>query len=146
MTTPRQRWALPALIIACSSAPITAQGRVRGAHGPQATIDSAAILKIKDEGCKRSQVMDMMSWLTDVYGPRLTGSPITKRAGDWTIEQFKKWGLSNPHYEWWGPFGRGWVNDRMIAQVTAQVAVPVIGYPGSWSDGTHGWVNYDVVM
>lgn len=129
-----------------TAAPLAAQRGGGAAQGPQEAIDTAAILKIKDEGFKRSQVMDMMSWLTDVYGPRLTGSPITKRAGDWTIEQFKKWGLANPHYENWGPFGRGWVNDRMIAQVTAPVAFPVIGYPGAWSEGTSGVVNNDIVL
>jgi carboxypeptidase Q len=148
MTRSRPRWALSAfaLCVISSGAPLVAQGRGGAAAGPQETIDTAAIQKIKDEGFKRSQVMDLMSWLTDVYGPRLTGSPITKRAGDWTIEQFRKWGLANPHYEWWGPFGRGWVNDRMIAQVTAPVAFPVIGYPGAWSDGTNGLVNNDVIL
>src|SRR5688572_25332153 len=148
MTGLRPRWALSAFALCAviNFAPVVAQGRGRAPAGPQEVIDTAAILKIKDEGFKRSQVMDMMSWLTDVYGPRLTGSPITKRAGDWTIEQFKKWGLSNPQYEWWGPFGRGWVNDRMIAQVTSPVAFPVIGYPGAWSDGTNGLVNNDVVI
>src|SRR5688572_28855870 len=120
-----------------SAGPALAQGG-GGQEGqnPFAGIDVAAINKIKAEGFQRSQVMDMMSWLTDVHGPRLTGSPITKRAGDWTIEQFKKWGLSNPHYESWGPFGRGWTNDRMFAQVTAPVAFPVIAYPGAWTVGT----------
>ena len=139
------------LVIAASACvvaagPLAAQGGRGGAQGPQEQIDTTAIQKIKDEGFNRSQVMDMMSWLTDVHGPRLTGSPITKRAGDWTIELFKKWGLANPRYEWWGPFGRGWVNDRMIAQVTAPVAFPVIGYPGAWSDGTNGVVNNEVVL
>jgi hypothetical protein len=112
----------------------------------QEPIDTAAINKIKDEGFGRSQVMDIMSWLTDVHGPRLTGSPITKRAGDWTLEQFRKWGLANPHYEWWGPFGRGWVNDRMIAQVTSPVAFPLIAYPPAWSDGTNGMISTDVLL
>lgn len=128
-------------------APLAAQGFGFGQpQGPQEPIDTAAIQKIKDEGFQHSQVMDILSWLTDVYGPRLTGSPITKEAGDWTIAQFKKWGLANPHYESWGPFGRGWVNDRTFVQVTAPVAFPVIAYPGAWSDGTKGMVSADVVL
>src|SRR5262245_13777296 len=135
-----------AVLFFASTVPLAAQGRGGQTSGAQEPIDTAAILKIKDEGFNRSQVMDLMSWLTDVHGPRLTGSPITKRAGDWSIEQFKKWGLTNPRYEWWGPFGRGWVNDRTIAQVTAPVAFPVIGYPGAWSDGTNGPVSNEVVL
>ena len=46
-----------------------------------------AIDKIKDEGMKRSQVMQTLSYLTDVIGPRLTGSPNLKAAGEWAIVQ-----------------------------------------------------------
>lgn len=34
-----------------------------------------AIQKIREEGFQRSQVMETLSYLTDVYGPRLAGSP-----------------------------------------------------------------------
>ena len=130
-----------------AGAPLAAQGFGFGAAQAETEkIDTVAIARIKAEGFGHSQVMDIMSWLTDVYGPRLTGSPITKKAGDWTIAQFKAWGLANPHYESWGPFGRGWVNDRTYVQVTAPVAFPVIAYPGAWSDGTNGPVNTDVVL
>jgi len=109
-------------------------------------VDTAAILKIKEEGFARSRVMEIASWLTDVHGPRLTGSPITRRAGDWALEQLTKWGLANPHYDWWGPFGRGWVNERTVAQVTAPVPFPVIAYPDAWSEGTRGMIHADVVL
>jgi hypothetical protein len=90
--------------------------------------------------------MDVMSWLTDVHGPRLTGSPTTKAAGDWTIAKMKEWGVTNPRYEWWDNFGRGWMNERMVAQVTAPVPFPVIAYPTAWSPGTPGPVTTDVVL
>jgi carboxypeptidase Q len=102
--------------------------------------------RIKSEGFERSQVMEIASWLTDVHGPRLTGSPITLRAGEWALEQFRAWGLSNPRLEWWGPFGQGWVNERFVAQVTSPVPFPVIGYPNAWSPGLDGPVEADVVI
>jgi hypothetical protein len=117
-----------------------------GFQRPAEPIDTLAVERIKAEGFQRSQVMNVMSWLTDVYGPRLTGSPISKQAGDWTIETFEEWGLANAAYEWWGPFGRGWVNDRTVAQVTEPVPFPVIAYPAAWSDGTRGPVTTEVVM
>src|SRR5436190_19747067 len=55
-------------------------------------IDMASIGKIRDEGMNRSKVMEITSYLTDVYGARLTGSPATKAAGDWVIGQLKSWG------------------------------------------------------
>src|ERR1044072_3896799 len=65
------------------------------------------IEKIKDEGMNRSQVMQTLSYLSDVIGPRLTGSPNMKRANEWTREKLAAWGLANSHLEAWGPFGRG---------------------------------------
>ena len=127
-----------------AAAPLTAQGFGGGGAVVTEKIDTVAINRIKEEGFQRSQIMEITSWLTDVHGPRLTGSPITKRAGDWTLAQFNKWGLANAHYELF-PFGRGWVNDRMVAQVTSPVAFPVIAYPGAWAEPTKGAVSTEVV-
>ena len=72
-------------------------------EAPKETID-----KIKEEGLKNSQVMQTLSYLTDVIGGRLTGSPSMKRANEWTRDQMTKWGMQNAKLESWGPFGRGW--------------------------------------
>ncbi|NJD11939.1 MAG: M20/M25/M40 family metallo-hydrolase [Gemmatimonadetes bacterium] len=142
-----RRFALVPILAALGPAALSAQGPGFGApQGPQEPIDTAAIRKIKAEGFERSQVMDLLSWLTDVYAPRLTGAPQSKVAGDWTIAQLGKWGLANPRYEWWGPFGRGWENERMSAQITAPVPFPVIAYPSAWTDGTKGPINAEVVV
>ena len=61
--------------------------------------------------------MATMSYLTDVIGPRLTGSPNMKRANEWTRDKLAAWGLANAHLEAWGPFGRGWTLKRFSAQV-----------------------------
>ena len=108
-------------------------------------VDAVAVARIRDEAFNRSQVMTLMSYLTDVHGPRLTGSPITRRAADYTIAQLKSWGMANPRLETWGPFGRGWTNDKFYAQVTGPVAFPVIGYPQAWTPGTNGLVTSEVV-
>ena len=65
----------------------------------QEKVDVATIERIKAEAMDRSQVMEIMSWLTDVHGPRLTGSPITRAAGDWAIATMQGWGLENVHYD-----------------------------------------------
>ena len=108
------------------------------------SVDAAAVAKIRDEAFNRSQVMSLMSYLTDVHGPRLTGSPIARRAADYTVAQLKGWGLSNTHLESF-PFGRGWTNDKYYAQVTGPVAFSVIGYPQAWTPGTAGLVKGDIV-
>lgn len=91
------------------------------------------ITRIKEEGLKRSHVMETMSYLTDVIGPRLTGSPNMKRANDWTRDQLTKWGLQNAQLDPWGPFGRGWELKSFSAEVIAPQAIPLIAYPKAWS-------------
>jgi carboxypeptidase Q len=108
-------------------------------------VDQAAMQKIRDEGFNRSKIMETASWLTDVYGPRLTGSPNTKKAGDWTIQAMKSWGISNPHYEQWPNFGHGWQVEGFTAQVTAPQAYPIIAYLTPWSMGTGGTKSGEVV-
>jgi carboxypeptidase Q len=103
------------------------------------------IQRIKDEGLKRSQVMETLSYLSDVIGPRLTNSPGMKRANNWTRDQMTKWGLQNARLEAWGPFGRGWTLKKFSAQVSEPLAFPLIAYPKAWSPGTNGPVTADVV-
>src|SRR5256885_14194120 len=65
------------------------------AQAPQEKIDLDTLAKIKDEGMKHSQVMETLSYLTDVYGPRLTASPDIKAAQDWAKQRLEGWGLQN---------------------------------------------------
>ena len=108
-------------------------------------VDQAAMQKIRTEGFNHSQIMETASWLTDVYGPRLTGSPNTKKAGDWAIQAMKSWGIANPHYEPWANFGHGWQVEGFTAQVTAPQAYPIIAYLTPWSMGTGGTKTGDVI-
>ncbi|MGI8640756.1 MAG: M20/M25/M40 family metallo-hydrolase [Pyrinomonadaceae bacterium] len=104
------------------------------------------INKIKEEGSKNSQVMQTLSYLTDVIGGRLTNSPGMKRANEWTRDTMAKWGLQNAHLEAWGPFGRGWELKGFSAQVVAPQTFPVIAYPKAWSPSTKGAVTSEVVF
>ncbi len=110
-------------------------------------VDYDAIYKIKEEGFQRSQVMDTASWLTDVYGPRLTGSPSFKAAADWAVKRLTEWGATNPRIESWGTFGRGWVNERFAATVVSG-AQPwtITGVPKAWTPGVEGTVTAEVVF
>ena len=128
-----------ALAFAVTLAPVAAQQA-------QERIDLDAIYQIKQEGFNRSQVMDLASWLTDVYGPRVTNSPNYKKAGDWTIRKLTEWGLTGVKLEPWGPFGRGWSNDTFYAQALEPTAFPIIGYSKAWSNGTSGRVSGEVIF
>lgn len=114
------------------------------AQTPAEKLDSETIAKIRDEGLNHSQVMDHISWLTDVYGPRLTGGPAILQASDWVLKKFGEWGLANAHRETW-PFGKGWSLVRFSAHMIEPQVQPLIGFPGSWTPGTNGTVTADLV-
>jgi hypothetical protein len=107
--------------------------------------DSAAVAQIKDEGLNRSNVMEILSYLTDVYGPRLTGSPGYERAAKWAQSKMTSWGLQNAHLENWGPFGRGWELKRYSANVLHKQNFPLISYPKAWTPGTSGTVTGELI-
>jgi hypothetical protein len=103
--------------------------------GQQEKVDTVALAKIKEEGLKNSQVMDLLSTLCDVYGPRLAWSPEYRRGADWVSRKLKEWGIQNVRYDNWAPLGKGWTLKNFAAVVTAPVPFPVIAYPAAWSPG-----------
>jgi hypothetical protein len=102
--------------------------------------------RIKDEGLNRSQLMETLEYLTDVIGPRLTGSPALRRANEWTRDRLTQWGLANAHLEPWGPFGRGWTLKRFSAEAIEPVAFPLNAYPRAWSPGLDAPLAADLVV
>ena len=108
-------------------------------------IDLDAINKIKEAELNRSQVMDMVGYLTDVVGPRLTGSPGLKKAQQYAIDKMREWEISNPHLEPWR-FGRGWSLEDFSVNMLAPTFSSLIAYPKAWSPGTNGPVRGEVVF
>jgi carboxypeptidase Q len=110
----------------------------------QEKMDWATVGRIRDEGFRHSQVMETAAQLTDVYGPRLTGSPQYKKAADWARQQLETWGLANAHLESW-PFGRGWSFERCSARVVSPTAFLLVALPKAWTAGTDGPVRGKVM-
>ena len=129
--------------VAFSSA--TAQTPPTGLTAASTDTSGDAVARIRDEGLNRSQVMETLSYLCDVIGPRLTGSPNLKHANEWTRDKMTSWGLVNAHLEPWGPFGRGWALKRYYAEVIEPYTFPVIGAPKAWSPGLKKPIVADVV-
>lgn len=131
--------AVGALAAAVALAPVSAQSPEK--------VDLEAIYRIKDEGFQRSRVMEITSWLTDVYGPRVTNSPGFRRAGEWAVTEMTSWGLANAKLEPFGPFGRGWSNEKFYAMATTPGgSFPLIGMSQVWTPGTSGLVSGDAVV
>lgn len=116
------------------------------APSPSASPAPDAVERIKDEGLNRSQIMQTISYLTDVIGPRLTGSPALRRANEWTRGRLAGWGLQNAHLEAWGPFGRGWTLRRFSAEVTGPQSFPLLAAPRAWTPGLEAPLTAEVVL
>ena len=99
--------------------------------------DPAALARIRDEGMNRSHVVEMFNHLTNVIGPRLTGSPAFKQAIDWSAATLTAYGLSGVHTESW-PFGRGWTLEKFTLEMIAPRYFPLIAYPEAWTPSMAG--------
>ena len=118
---------------------------------PPERIDTEMNAKIRAEGMNNSQIMRTMHYLTDVYGPRLTGSPNYENAARWAVAQMGKWGMTNGHLEAFEfktatvtPSG-GWLNEIAAGRITAPVRDNLVFEVLSWTPSTNGTVRANAV-
>ena len=76
-----------------------------------------------------------------MYGPRLTGSPNLKAAGDWAVKQMQAWGLENGHLEPWDFGHPGWTNERFSGHIVSPVKDALVGEVLAWTPSTNGAVT-----
>ncbi|WP_242926967.1 M28 family metallopeptidase [Pontibacter vulgaris] len=111
------------------------------AQAQQEPVNQQMIGRIREEGLKNSKVMETAFYLTDVSGPRLSGSPGLKRANDWAVKRLTDWGLKNAKLEAWGDFGKGWEFEKSYIAMTAPYYQHLIATPKAWTPGTNGPVK-----
>lgn len=112
----------------------------------QEKIDKDIQWKIRREATENSQIMRTMHFLTDVYGPRLTGSPNLKAAQDWVVKETTRWGLKNAHLEPWSFGHPGWVNERLSVHAISPFKDALVVEALAWTPGTNGAVSAQVVQ
>ena len=103
--------------------------------------DADVNAKIRAEAAARSTIMHTLHMLTDVYGPRVTGSPNLKAAGEWAIKEMTSWGFTNGHLEPWDFGHPGWVNERFSAHIVSPVKDQLTAEVVAWTPGTDGTVT-----
>ena len=101
--------------------------------------------RIREEGMQHSQLMRTLHFLTDVYGPRLTGSPSLKAAGEWSVTTMESWGMKNAHLESWDFGHPGWTNDLAWGAITSPVQDSLVLEALAWTPGTKGIVHAKAV-
>ena len=90
--------------------------------------------------------MDHLSYLSDIYGPRLTGSPEFHQAADWAMSQLKEYGIANVHAEKWGPFGRSWSLQNYTLEMITPRYSHLVAAPLAWSAPTNGVQSGGVLL
>ncbi|HWA15886.1 MAG TPA: hypothetical protein VG817_05615, partial [Gemmatimonadales bacterium] len=113
---------LAALLLA---APLSAQ-----------TVDTTGVGALIKEGTGNSRAMKDLQYLSDMIGPRLSGSAAMKAANDWTEKKFKEYGLSASQEQY--PFGVTWERGPASAQLIAPFKRAVQVWSWAWTEGTGG--------
>src|SRR5688572_15292475 len=122
-------------IFAATSAPVA-----------QEKVDADIQWKIRREATQNSQILRTLHFLTDVHGPRLTGSPNLKAAQEWVIQETTRWGLKNAHLEPWNFGHPGWVNERLSVHAISPFKDSLVAEALAWTPGTNGAVTGQVVQ
>lgn len=115
------------------------------AAGPE-RINQEINAKIRAEATTNSQIMRTTHFLTDVYGPRLTGSPNYKAAAEWALKQMTEWGFTNTHLEPWNFGHPGWLNERFSGFIVSPVRDSLVGEVLAWTPSTKGTATGDAVQ
>jgi hypothetical protein len=116
------------------------------AQEQQEKVDREMFYRIRSEAVERSQILHTLHMLTDVYGPRLTGSPNLKAASDWVVKRTTEWGLKNAHLEPWDFNRPGWHNEKASAFLVAPVKDTLVVEALAWTPGTNGPVTASAVQ
>ncbi len=111
----------------------------------QESLDRDVNWRIRREATDNSRIMSTLQVLTDVYGPRLTGSPNLKGAAEWVVKEATAWGLKNAQLEPW-EFGHpGWLNERLSVHVVSPVKDALVVEALAWTPGTNGPVTAPIL-
>lgn len=113
--------------------------------GARVLADSSHIAALIAEGTQRSHVEQDFRYLTDVIGPRLTGSPAMRRANDWVAQKLLEYGADSVVLEPW-PFGVSWQRGAFSARLLAPHSRRIEGASWAWAPGTNGAVAGDVMF
>jgi len=111
---------------------------------PQADLDIVA--KIREEGFQRSQVIDIVSYMTDILGARLTLSEDMKRAQVWAKDKMNQIGLVNIVTEPFMDYGVTWDNEYFSLHMLEPDCQPMVGFPLTHTPGTNGKITCPAVI
>jgi len=112
----------------------------------QERVDLGLVDRVKTEAFENSKVMETLRNLTDVHGPRLTGSPGFEDAAKWAMGELNRYGLDKVHLEKWGPFGRPWTLEQSSLELIEPRYSQLDAVPLAWSASSNGPITGELVL
>lgn len=99
---------------------------------------SIALAKINTEGFQKSRVMSLIGDLSDVYGPRLTGTNQYYTAAEWAKKTMENWGADKVYFENYCNDCMGWEVKSFNVEMTAPAYMKIQAYPYAWTESSNG--------
>lgn len=128
------------------STPAAQEGQQARVATPAEPVDQDIVWKIRREATDRSEIMRTLHVLTDVYGPRLTGSPNLRKSQDWLVQRATAAGLKNAHLEEWDFGHPGWANDKAAVHLVSPVKDSLVVEALAWTPGTNGTTTASTII
>lgn len=115
---------------------VGARGSVSKEAESQAT--TAALVKIAGEGLIESHAFLYLTQLSDEVGARVTGSPQSQKAVEWSLAKMRAIGLENVHdekFQMWRGWTRGVAQASLTEPLQRRLTVDAMGWTGSTPQG-----------
>ena len=114
--------------------------------GGEIAVDWDVVAQIREEGLQRSQIANMLSYMADVLGARLTNSNAMDKAQRWAVEEMKRIGLTETYREPFMDYGVSWDNEYVSIHLLEPDYQPMVGYPIAHTPGTNGQQKLQAII
>ena len=102
----------------------------------QTAVDTAGVGELIARAIGQSEVMGHLQHLTDVIGPRLSGTAAMQRANEWAADRLRGYGLTATLEPY--SFGVTWERGPLSLQLLEPFRRPITGFSWAWTAGTGG--------
>ncbi len=104
-----------------------------------------ALSKINTQGFQKSEVMNLIGDLSDVYGPRLTGTDQYFTAAEWAKKTMENWGVDKVYFENYCDDCMGWEVKSFNVEMIAPAYMKIQAYPYAWTESSNGLQTGDLI-
>ena len=140
---------LSVIAVSLSVLPLAALTQVTSPQenaGEEIAVDWDVVAQIREEGLQRSQIANMLSYMADVLGARLTNSNAMDKAQRWAVEEMKRIGLTETYREPFMDYGVSWDNEYVSIHLLEPDYQPMVGYPIAHTPGTNGQQKLQAII